>query len=99
CAPTTPGQRLLSEFAGSPFSQSSSVTLENCRLLDIGTLTEPLMPSKLKALPVSPVAYVAPPDAVPGLVPTESLASPSARYHATAPDGTAVQLALPAVSV
>ena len=86
-------------LVGSPFIQNSIVPLVSWRLLLIGTFIEPVAPSKVKAWPTSPVPYVTPPEIAPRFTPAESVVSPSPRYQATALAGTAVQFALPAVSV
>src|SRR4051794_39636655 len=94
---TTPWQQVVRVFAASPFIQNSMVSpLPPCRFADIGTLTESLTPSKLKALPALPATLVTPPLSVPLLNPLSSTAFPSARHHAAAPEGTEVQTALPA---
>src|SRR6266699_1376636 len=87
---TNPWQHVFRPFDGSPFIQNSTVApVVSCRLADIGAFTEPLIPSKLKACPTSPVVLPAPPFAVAKFGPAESTPLFSARYQAAAPLGSA----------
>src|SRR5436190_5406509 len=57
-----------------------------------GMLTRERTPSKLKAWPVRPGANVVPKNNWPSCAPAASFGLPSARHHATNPEGTATQL-------
>src|ERR1043165_8240530 len=75
--------------------QHSNVTpllVPTSRLADAGTLTCPLVPSKLKACPASPEVKLMFPCKVPSLAPAKSVALFSACHQATNPDGGAAQV-------
>ena len=57
-----------------------------------GMFTRDCTPSKLNAWPLRPGANVAPKRNWPLCAPVASFALPSARHHATNPEGTATQL-------
>src|SRR3954447_1033016 len=64
--------------------------LVRCSVLLSGALTYAVVPLRLNAWPTLPVVYEALPVAVAKFGPIESTPLFSARYHATAPLGTAV---------
>src|ERR1039458_5000838 len=81
-----------SEFVERGLIQASIVScVVRRRLLESGTITVPLVPSKLNACPASPLANDAPPDRVPLLVPAMSLALPSPGHQPTSPAGGVAQ--------
>ena len=81
------------------WNQPSTVTSAGCRVAVSGTLTYPLVPSKVNALPTLPEAVDAPPTRLPLCVLALSTAFPSARYQATAPLGRDTHVAPLAVRV